>query len=174
MVGVARVAGVDRAVFGGTIAGGNVEVVGFFVGAVAKGGKIVGVALVGGGGFGDAAGDGGMVGAAVVREIIVLGTRTDFLHRLQSNDFAVAAASRTSGAEQCGQSKRISLLTFPVFVAPPFCIVGNGSSHYTIVIASQLGAPDEILNADFVPTCRFYLSFENLVIDHNQLIIRHL
>jgi hypothetical protein len=171
---VARVAGVDGAVFVGTIAGGNVEVVGFFVGAVAKGGKIVGVALVGGGGFGGAAGDGGMVWAAVVGEIIVLGTRTDFLHRLQSNDFTVAAASRTSGAEQCGQSKRISLLTVPVFDAPPFCIVGNGSSDYTIVIASQLGAPDEILSSDFVPTWRSCLAFKSPILDHNQLIIRHL
>jgi hypothetical protein len=128
MVGVARVAGVDGAVFGGTTAGDNLAV----VGAATTGGKMVGVALVGGGGFGGAAAGGGMIGAAVAGWSIVFGTRTDFLHRLQSNIFTADLASRTSGAEQCGQSKRISLFTVPVFDALMFCIVGNGSSHYTI------------------------------------------
>ena len=53
---------------------------------------------------------------------IVLGTRTDFLHRLQSNELMVEPAGTTSGAEQCGQSKRSSLLAVPVSDAPPFCI----------------------------------------------------
>jgi hypothetical protein len=153
---------VDGAVFGGTIARNNVAVVGAFVGAATVGVTIIGVALVGGGGFGGAvAADGGVIGVAVVGGIL-LGTRTDFLHRLQSKIFTVAAASTTSGAEQCGQSKRISLLTVPVFDAPPFCIVGNGSSHYTIITPSQLGAPDEILNPDFVPPWHSGLPFGNL------------
>ena len=172
MVGVARVAVVNGAVFGGTIAGDDGAVVGASVGA-ATGGNTVGVALVGGGGFGGAAADGGMIGAAAFGNT-VLGTRTDFLHRLQSNVFTGAVASTTSGAEQCGQSKRMSLLTVPVFDAPPFCIVGNGSSHYTIIIASQLGTPDEILNPDFVPTWHSCLPSGNLIPYHNQLINRYL
>ncbi len=51
-----------------------------------------------------------------------LGIRTDFLHRLQSNNFTVAVELTTIGAEQCGQSKRMSLLAVPVSDAPPFCI----------------------------------------------------
>ena len=51
-----------------------------------------------------------------------LGIRTDFLHRVQSNDFTVAVELTTIGAEQCGQSKRRSLLAVPVSDAPPFCI----------------------------------------------------
>lgn len=164
---------VDGAVFGGTIAGDDLAVVGFFAGAATTGGKTVGIALVGGGGFGGAAAESGVIGVAVVGGVL-LGIRTDFLHRLQSNIFTVAAASTTSGAAQCGQSKRTSLLTVPVFDAPPFCIVGNGSSQYTIITASQLGAPDEILNSDFVPTWHSRLPFGNLILDHKQLIIRYL
>ena len=51
-----------------------------------------------------------------------LGIRTDFLHRGQSNNFTVAVELTTIGAEQCGQSKRRSLLAVPVSDAPPFCI----------------------------------------------------
>jgi hypothetical protein len=93
---------------------------------------------------------------------------------LQSNVFTGAVASTTSGAEQCGQSKRMSLLTVPVFDAPPFCIVGNVSSHYTMTTASQLVAPDKILSPVFVPTWHSCLQFGNLIPDHNGLIIRYL
>ena len=51
-----------------------------------------------------------------------LGIRTDFLQRLQSNNFTVAVEQTTIGAEQCGHSKRRSLLAVPVSDAPPFCI----------------------------------------------------
>jgi hypothetical protein len=54
-----------------------------------------------------------------------LGIRTDFLHRLQSNNFTVAVELTTMGAEQCGHSKRRSLLAVPVSDAPPFCITCN-------------------------------------------------
>ena len=50
------------------------------------------------------------------------GIRTDFLHRVQSNNFTVAVEHTTMGAEQCGQSKRMSLLMVPGSDAPPFCI----------------------------------------------------
>jgi hypothetical protein len=48
------------------------------------------------------------------------GMRTDFRQRLQSIIFTVAitAESTTIGAEQCGQSKRISLLIVPDSDAP--------------------------------------------------------
>ena len=62
-----------------------------------------------------------------------LGIRTDFLHRGQSNNFTVAVEQTTIGAEQCGQSKRMSLLAVPVSDAPPFCItMTTQSSDYTI------------------------------------------
>ena len=78
--------------------------------------RAVGGAVVDGGVF-----DG--LGGRVAAGKIVLGMRTDFRHRLQSNDLMVEPTGTTSGAEQCGQSKRISLLAVPVCDAPPFCIV---------------------------------------------------
>ena len=94
----------DGTVFSGAIAGDDTAAAGFIAGAVTTGGTMVGVALVGGGGFGGGAADGGVIEVAVGWSIF-LGTRTDFLHRLQSKLFTEALASRTSGAEQCGQSK---------------------------------------------------------------------
>ena len=56
---------------------------------------MVDAALVGGGGFGGATADGGMIGVAVFVST-VLGIRTDFLHRLQSKVFTGDRASRTN------------------------------------------------------------------------------
>ena len=140
-------------------------------GAAGVGGSTMESSGVGGAGVGAIAGDGAVaraadrgvtvrarVGAAFV-EVgalappgTVLGIRTDFLHRLQSNDLIVAPAATTSGAEQCGQSKRSSLLAVPVCDPPPFCMAQSGSSHYTTESLESAWLVRQIFTSSFRAT----------------------